>query len=53
MHYVDAVLQMATNWNKGFVMCSKVKAGNFTTLAYGFLFNIGKSVLKMTVFVEK
>jgi hypothetical protein len=28
-------------------MCSEVVAGNFTTLVYSVLLNIGKSVLKM------
>jgi hypothetical protein len=47
MHYADAILQMTMNWNKDFVMCSEVEAGNFT-LAYSVLLNVGKSVLKMT-----
>jgi hypothetical protein len=46
MHYVDAILQMTTNRNKVFVMCSKVNAKNFTMI-YSILLNTGKSVLKI------
>jgi hypothetical protein len=35
------------------VMCSKVKAGNFTTLVYSILLSVGKSMLKIRDFVEK
>jgi hypothetical protein len=35
------------------VMCSKVEAGNFTASAYSVLFNICKSVLKVTETVDK
>jgi hypothetical protein len=33
---------------KVFVMCSEAEAGNFTTLVYCVLLNVGKSVLKIT-----
>jgi hypothetical protein len=41
----DAILQMTTNWNKDFVMCSEVQAGNFTMI-YSVLLNVSKSMLK-------
>jgi hypothetical protein len=44
-HYI--ILQMTTNWKKVFVMCTEIEAGNFTTLVYSILINVGKSVLKM------
>jgi hypothetical protein len=44
---MDTILQIAANESRVFVMCSKVKAGNFTTLVYSVLFEIGKSVSKM------
>jgi hypothetical protein len=47
MHYTDANLQMTTNSNKVLVTSSEVEAGNFTTMAYNGLINVGKSVLKM------
>jgi hypothetical protein len=48
VHYVDAILQVMTNWNKVFVMCSDLEAGNFTMVVYSVLINTGKSMLKMT-----
>jgi hypothetical protein len=48
LHCMDAIVQMTTNWNEVFVVCSKVEARNFTTLVYSVLFNVSKSVLKMT-----
>jgi hypothetical protein len=47
MNYLYARLQLA-NWNKDFVMCSDVEAGNFTTLLHSILLNVGNSVFKMT-----
>jgi hypothetical protein len=48
MHYVDAILQMTTNWNKVFVVCFKVETGYFTAVVYSVLLSVGKSVLKVT-----
>jgi hypothetical protein len=47
MQYVDVILQMTTNWNKVFVMCSEDETGNFTTLVYSILLNNDKNVFKM------
>jgi hypothetical protein len=33
---------------QSFMMCYEVKAGNFTTMEHSILFNIAKSLLKMT-----
>jgi hypothetical protein len=52
MYYVDVILQMTTNWNIVFVMCSEVEEGNFT-LVYSVLLRVGESVLKMTETLEK
>jgi hypothetical protein len=47
MHHMDVILQITVNWNKVFVMCSKVKAGNFVALIYSILLIVSKSVLKV------
>jgi hypothetical protein len=53
MHYVDAILQMITNCNKVFMMCSTVEAGNFTTQVQSTLLIISKKVLKMIKTLQK
>jgi hypothetical protein len=39
---VDAILQMTTNWNEVFVMCSEVEAGNFMPV-YSALLKVGET----------
>jgi hypothetical protein len=47
MHYIATILHMTMNWNKVFVMCSKVEGVDFVTMLYSMLLNAGKSELKM------
>jgi hypothetical protein len=48
LSYVDAILQMAMNWNEVFVLCSEVEVGDCTTVDQSVLLNVGRSALKMT-----
>jgi hypothetical protein len=44
----EAFSQFVLNLLSALVLCSEVEAGNFATLLYSVLLNIGKSMLKMT-----
>jgi hypothetical protein len=48
MNSTDAFLQFVQSFLIPLLMCFEVEAGNFTTLVYSILFNVGKSLLKMT-----
>jgi hypothetical protein len=46
MHCVNTILcKLKQSFH---VMCFEAEAGNFTTLVYRILINVGKSLLKMT-----
>jgi hypothetical protein len=47
-NYTDVLLQFVQNFLVSLVICSEVETGNFTTLVYNVLLNVGNNMLKMT-----